>query len=227
MWQNLQRFVCICIVNWPIFLKNKQEIILTKQLDFEIVELKFNAAGNVLLVRGTHKLRYIVVPNSSDIAKNDQATLFCEFVARDKDTWELILFFELKSSGLISTLQEPIVKTEWHPQSDVHLAVLTSDKLLRLYNLSVNPLKPEQFFSLETHVQQHSRSSGYGFIQAFRISSFAFGTGNAWSRFCVYFTTEEDSNIYVLCPVIPFNMCVIKSNQNNKIFYNFFFKKIV
>lgn len=93
-----------------------------------------------------------------------------------------------------------ITHVEWHPLSDVHVGVLTSDNLLSIFNLSHNSRVPEQKTQLTT-------SSRMGLLNA--ITSFRFGIPKVgdWSTFSVFFTTA--TTIHCLCPIVPLR-CSIK-----------------
>lgn len=52
-----------------------------------------------------------------------------------------------------------ILKVEWHPLSPTHVAVLTSDSTIRMYNLARNTTRPEQKFVLNQEGSSSSSSS--------------------------------------------------------------------
>ncbi|KAK9817682.1 hypothetical protein WJX72_000600 [[Myrmecia] bisecta] len=92
-----------------------------------------------------------------------------------------------------------ILQVSWHPGSEAHLAVLTSDNTWRLY--SVHDLSlPEQRFELQL---KGRRSLGLGGGQGRQAVAFAFGAAHAWERYTVYFVCS-DGSIFALCPVAAF-----------------------
>jgi nuclear pore complex protein Nup88 len=94
-----------------------------------------------------------------------------------------------------------ILQITWHPHSDRHVAILTSDATWRLYDVT-KPDLAEQTFELHST----SRRRGLGLDVDTLFSSpvaFSFGQGPAWDMFAVYFLFT-DGQISVLCPVAPF-----------------------
>lgn len=100
-----------------------------------------------------------------------------------------------------------IVQVSWHPDSDVHVAVLTSDSTWRLYDVN-RPDLPEQ--TVELHVGGFMRGVQEGEEDAYdgpesieKAVAFRFGVGDGWDRFAVYFLFDQ-GGIYFLCPIAPF-----------------------
>ncbi|KAL4436121.1 hypothetical protein ABPG77_005569 [Micractinium sp. CCAP 211/92] len=96
-----------------------------------------------------------------------------------------------------------VLQVAWHPDSDAHLAVLTSDNTWRLYNTQHADLA-EQTFELQLHSRRGlglGASSSDGSGRA--VAAFAFGPPEQWQRFSVYFLTA-DGSLWSLCPVVPF-----------------------
>jgi len=94
-----------------------------------------------------------------------------------------------------------ILQITWHPHSDRHVAILTSDATWRLYDVT-KPDLAEQTFELHSA----SRRRGLGLDIDTGSSSpvaFSFGQGPAWDMFAIYFLFS-DGKISVLCPVAPF-----------------------
>ncbi|KAL4422420.1 hypothetical protein ABPG75_008617 [Micractinium tetrahymenae] len=97
-----------------------------------------------------------------------------------------------------------VLQVAWHPDSDAHLAVLTSDNTWRLYNTQHADLA-EQTFELQLRGRRGlglgtaGSSSGGGRA----VTAFAFGPPEEWQQFTVYFLTA-DGNVWSLCPVVPF-----------------------
>lgn len=98
----------------------------------------------------------------------------------------------------------------WHPDSDHHVAVLTSDCTLRLYNIRI-PDIPEQLFELNISkgrvgiaLDEGDESEVRDLLDdKFLPVSFSFGVGDLWDRFAVYFLFAG-GDIGVVCPVAPF-----------------------
>lgn len=101
-------------------------------------------------------------------------------------------------------------QASWHPDSDSHVAVLTSDCTLRLYNIR-SPDLPEQVFELNASKGRVGISLDEGqdsdvralVDDKFLPVSFHFGVGELWDRFAIYFLFAG-GDTGVLCPVAPF-----------------------
>eukprot|EP01135_Chromosphaera_perkinsii_P002302 Nk52_evm88s221 gene=Nk52_evmTU88s221 len=103
-----------------------------------------------------------------------------------------------------------IVSAKWHPHSKggSHLVVLTSDNVLRIYNIE-NPRKEEASFVADP--TSKGRAAGMASMGRFvpsygadmvSVVEFDFGGKHDWDWFSVYILMDN-GDIYVLCPVIP------------------------
>jgi nuclear pore complex protein Nup88 len=98
----------------------------------------------------------------------------------------------------------------WHPESNQHVAVLTSDCTFRLYNIRI-PDIPEQLFELNISkgrvgiaLDEGNESEVRALVDdKFLPVSFSFGVGDVWDRFAVYFLFAG-GDTGVICPVAPF-----------------------
>lgn len=91
-----------------------------------------------------------------------------------------------------------ILQVTWHPHSDTHLGILSSDCVFRLFDLSSNLEIPEQEYHLQPATLQNLMSA-----VAIRPVAFAFGGEHLWDRFTV-FVLFSNCSVYALCPVVPF-----------------------
>lgn len=115
-----------------------------------------------------------------------------------------------------------VLQVAWHPDSDGHIAILTSDATFRLYNLASLTV-PEQVFELGPV----GKGLGLGFSSELDLDladgtavtsgrrndvrkvlhqhpvAFQFGQGHCWERFTVYFLLKS-GEIVSLCPIAPF-----------------------
>ncbi|KAF5829493.1 hypothetical protein DUNSADRAFT_16002 [Dunaliella salina] len=95
----------------------------------------------------------------------------------------------------------------WHPFSEAHLVVLTSDNCLRLYHLSDLSIA-EQTFHLKVHIPGAAGASGFGLSAAASTvdaTAFSFGPATSWGFFTIYVLASSGA-MYALCPVAPFGM---------------------
>ncbi|RKP08508.1 hypothetical protein THASP1DRAFT_29684 [Thamnocephalis sphaerospora] len=107
----------------------------------------------------------------------------------------------------------PVLKVEWHPLSDegVHLAVLTEDGLLRLYDLGGNLAEPEQLIDLRARLgldrrlqkSAATRSTFSAELDGADVATFAFGRSeNGWSSLAAY-VLMRNGDLYSVCPILP------------------------
>jgi nuclear pore complex protein Nup88 len=85
---------------------------------------------------------------------------------------------ELFSSKIRSSLR--ILQLAWHPYSDTHLGVLSTDGVFRLYDLSLDVDNAEQEYHLDAGVPARR-----GVLPLARAVGFAFGGEHLWDRFTV------------------------------------------
>ncbi|KAK4798822.1 hypothetical protein SAY86_031148 [Trapa natans] len=91
-----------------------------------------------------------------------------------------------------------IRKVMWHPYSDTHLGVLSSDAVFRLFDLSVDLMQPEQEFYLQSVEPGKSKNA-----TSLCPADFTFGGDHLWDRLTV-FILFGDGSIHIICPVVPF-----------------------
>ncbi|XP_057980094.1 nuclear pore complex protein NUP88 [Malania oleifera] len=91
-----------------------------------------------------------------------------------------------------------ILQVSWHPHSDTHLGILSSDSVFRLFDLSSSLEQPEQEYYLQPVEPGRTRNAA-----SICPAGFSFGGDHLWDRFSV-FVLFSDGSIYILCPVVPF-----------------------
>ena len=102
-----------------------------------------------------------------------------------------------------------LLQVSWHPRSPSHVALLTSDSVLRLYRTTACAATPEQEFDLVGVRGGGGRlglSNGGGGGGARGAAAAAFGFGSdapLWERFTLY-VAATDGAIFSVCPVAPF-----------------------
>ncbi|KAI8897250.1 hypothetical protein BC833DRAFT_594517 [Globomyces pollinis-pini] len=103
-----------------------------------------------------------------------------------------------------------IVKVLWHPLSakSSHLMVLTSNGMLRMFNVLVDLEEPEQCFSLcqkDTPGKIGGKAFGLN-VEKYHARTFTLGTFNSvkdgWSIVTVYGLLES-GDLVSICPVLP------------------------
>ena len=96
-----------------------------------------------------------------------------------------------------------ILDMMWHPDSEHHIGVLTSDSVIRIYNLN-EPALPEQIFELKRGRIGLSIHEDDSWNEPVPIS-FRFGQGEGWNRFSI-FVLMSNGDLRTLCPIAPFGV---------------------
>ncbi|KAG0574793.1 hypothetical protein KC19_VG291700 [Ceratodon purpureus] len=159
------------------------------EIDFNVRCIKFNRAGRSLAIAGDTGLVVVdLVPHLSAPSDSTGGVTVCRpsKVGGGK-------LFSKKSWNALRILQ-----VEWHPYSDTHLGVLSTDGVLRLFDLSLDVEEAEQEYHLQAELPSRPGSHPLA-----RAVSFAFGGEHLWDRFTVFILFNNGS-IYVLCPIVPF-----------------------
>ncbi|XP_077238691.1 nuclear pore complex protein-like protein isoform X1 [Tasmannia lanceolata] len=153
------------------------------QMHFTVHNISVNANGSSLLLAGSDCLCVMYLFERTSTKDN---IIMCRTISIGSG----IYFGE---DNFIRTLQ-----VSWHPYSNSHLGVLSSDSVFRIYDLSYDVERPEQEFYLQP-IEHGRRCSAASICPV----AFSFGGEHLWDRFTV-FVVFSDGSIYVLCPVVPF-----------------------
>eukprot|EP00054_Salpingoeca_dolichothecata_P015799 m.91585 g.91585 ORF g.91585 m.91585 type:complete len:716 (-) comp21662_c0_seq6:110-2257(-) len=97
-----------------------------------------------------------------------------------------------------------VVEVKWHPLSVFHLVVLTTDGLLRLFDVR-EPRNAECFVRVAQDGHNQS-ASAVGQVAA----SFDFGSKYGWEMFSIY-VLMDSGEVCCFCPVVP-KRCVVPSH---------------
>ncbi|KAK9159059.1 hypothetical protein Scep_005633 [Stephania cephalantha] len=152
-------------------------------VDFSVNAISINRNGSALLISGSEGLRVMYLFGKTSAKDN---AIICKTVSVGSK-----IYFDKTSP--IRTIQ-----ASWHPYSETHLGVLSSDSVFRLFDLSSNLEKAEQEFYLQP--VEPGKCSNASSICAV---GFSFGGEHLWDRFTVFFLFS-DGSIYLLCPIVPF-----------------------
>ncbi|XP_071706596.1 nuclear pore complex protein NUP88 [Rutidosis leptorrhynchoides] len=153
------------------------------ELNFTVDRITINRHGSALLLEGSHGLRVMYLYGRSS---SKDAAVICRTVSVGSDLYS-------NKTNAIRTL-----KVSWHPYSDTHLGILSSDSVFRLYDLSSALEQPEQEYYLQPVERGRSRNAS-----SICPVDFSFGGDHLWDRFSV-FVLFSDGAVYILCPVVPF-----------------------
>ncbi|KAK9683516.1 hypothetical protein RND81_10G147100 [Saponaria officinalis] len=153
------------------------------EIDFVVDKISINKNGSALLLGSSDGI-HVLFFNGRTSAKDN--SIICRTVSVGNEVYQ-------KSSSAIRILQ-----VMWHPCSDTHLAVLSSDSVFRIFDLSTELDQPEQEFLLQPVERGRSRSAS-----SICPVDFSFGRDHLWDRFSV-FILFSDGSVYVICPVAPF-----------------------
>ncbi|EGF79635.1 hypothetical protein BATDEDRAFT_89031 [Batrachochytrium dendrobatidis JAM81] len=190
-------------------------------LDFRVTQIQLNPTGRILALCGKRSVLIAVLPIT---LKSSVQSLECK---------------THKISNIISTSDHVhfISKCHWHPLSDTgaHLAVLTSDAVLRIYNVASSSKTPESSIVVNGDDQEiNAIQSSQAWTNRHRFGSkmddgeavsFCFGVDQSmldheydendkmtrsksaasWSPFTVY-VLMRSGDIFSVCPVAPCRM---------------------
>ncbi|CAI0415825.1 unnamed protein product [Linum tenue] len=153
------------------------------KIPFVVNKISINRNGSALLLAGTDGICVMYLYGRSSSRDN---SITCRTVSIGSR-----IYFD--ESNVIRTLQ-----VSWHPYSETHLGVLSSDSVFRIFNLSADVLQPEQEYFLQPLQPGRSRNAS-----SMCPVDFSFGGDHLWDRFAV-FVLFSDGSIYILCPIVPF-----------------------
>ncbi|VVB13360.1 unnamed protein product [Arabis nemorensis] len=153
------------------------------QLTFAVNKISINNSGSAVLLAGSDGVCVMYLFGRASAIED---TVICRVVS---------IGSEIYSSGdsVIHLLQG-----SWHPDSDTHLGILSSDAVFRLFNLSLDAELPEQEYYLQPVEPGRSRTAS-----SIYPADFSFGGDHLWDRFTI-FILFTDGSVYILCPVVPF-----------------------
>ncbi|CAM6088490.1 unnamed protein product [Calypogeia fissa] len=162
-----------------------QTVQLSSPVDFQVLHLAFNRTGRCLVLAGDEALIVLnLLPPSSAAASG---------LCRVQKVGSEQIFRAGEGIWL------RILQIAWHPHSDTHLGVLSSDGCFRLFDLSLNAECAEQEYYLQPRLSARSGSA-----LLVRPTSFAFGGEHLWDRFTI-FILYNDGSVFALCPIVPFS----------------------
>lgn len=153
------------------------------QMHFSVCNISTNRTGSSILLAGSDGL--CVMYLYKRISTKDNITT-CRTISVGSN-----IYFD--NNNLIRILQ-----ASWHPYSDCHLGILSSDSVLRIFDLSSDLERPEQEFYLQPLKPSRCLSTA-----SICPVAFSFGGDHLWDRFTVFIVFSEGS-VYFLCPVVPF-----------------------
>ncbi|GFZ15003.1 nuclear pore complex protein-like protein [Actinidia rufa] len=153
------------------------------RLPFVVNKISINRNGSAILLAGSDGLCVMYLYGRASM--NDGATI-CRTVSIGSQIY-------FNSNNIIRTLE-----ISWHPYSDTHLGILSSDSVFRLFDLSSALGQPEQEYYLQPVEPGRCRNAS-----SICPVDFSFGGDHLWDRFSI-FVLFSDGSIYILCPVVPF-----------------------
>ncbi|CAM8965005.1 unnamed protein product [Rhodiola kirilowii] len=153
------------------------------RLDFEVDRISINRNGSAILLAGSGGLRVMYLYGHSS---SDDQTIICRTLSVGSEIYS-------GKGNAIHTLQ-----ALWHPYSETHVGILSTDSVFRLFDLSLDIRQPEQEYYLQPVAVGKTRSAA-----AICPGDFAFGGNHLWDRFSV-FILYTDGSIFIICPIVPF-----------------------
>ncbi|KAK8334487.1 hypothetical protein V6Z12_A10G274500 [Gossypium hirsutum] len=158
-----------------------------KELNFVVNKISINRNGSALLLAGSDDLCVMYLYGRSSTKEN---AIVCSFFCRTVSIGSQV--YSSDSSAI------RILQVSWHPYSDTHVGILSSDSVFRLFDLSSAVVQPEQEYYLQPVEPGRSRNAA-----SICPVDFSFGGDHLWDRFSV-FVLFSDGSVYILCPVVPF-----------------------
>ncbi|OWM87430.1 nuclear pore complex protein NUP88 [Punica granatum] len=152
-------------------------------INFAVEKISINRNGSALLLMGSDGLSVMYLYGRSS---SKDKTMICRTISVGSQIY-------FNGANTIRALQ-----VMWHPYSDTHLGILSSDSVFRLFDLSANLKQPEQEFYLQPAEPGQSKNAA-----SLCPADFTFGDDHLWDRFSV-FILFTDGSIHILCPVVPF-----------------------
>lgn len=153
------------------------------KIEFEVHKISINRNGSALLLAGSDALCVMYLYGRASSTDN---AMICRAVNVGSQIYS-------NGGSVIRVLQ-----VLWHPYSDTHLGILSSDSVFRIFDLSSNLMQPEQEYYLQPSEPGRHRNA-----TSICPVDFSFGGDHLWDRFSV-FILFSDSSVYILCPVVPF-----------------------
>ncbi|KAJ6432524.1 hypothetical protein OIU84_019709 [Salix udensis] len=153
------------------------------EISFEVNKISINRNGSALFLSGAYGLCVMYLYGRSS-SKDD--SIICRTVSIGSQIY-------FNGRNLIH-----VRKVSWHPYSDTHLGILSSDSVFRLFDLSSDVLQPEQEYYLQPVEPGRSRNAA-----SICPVDFSFGGDHLWDKFSV-FMLFSDGSVYILCPIVPF-----------------------
>lgn len=150
---------------------------------FDVSKISINRNGSALLLTGQDGLRVIYLYGR---ASREENTIICRTVSIGSE-----IYFGSNNSIRI-------LRISWHPFSDTHLGVLSSDSVFRMFDLSAAIGQPEQEYYL-----QPGELGLSGNAAAICPVDFSFGADHLWDKFSI-FILFSDGSTYIICPIVPF-----------------------
>ncbi|KAJ4979170.1 hypothetical protein NE237_009950 [Protea cynaroides] len=158
------------------------------QVQFVVNNISINKNGTAMLLEGSDGICIMYLYGRTSTKDN---TIICRTVKLGSG-----MYFD--SNNSVRTLQ-----VLWHPYSDTHLGIISSDSVFRLFDLSSSLEQPEQ----EYYLQPVESGRCYNAASICPVG-FSFGGEHLWDRFSV-FVLFTDGSVYILCPVVPFGSVYI------------------
>ncbi|KAM7264364.1 hypothetical protein ACFE04_002047 [Oxalis oulophora] len=185
-------------------------------INFDVQTISINKNGSALLLAASHGLCVVYLYGRNSTKDNN--TIICKTVSVGSQ-----IYFNV--SNVIRTL-----RASWHPCSDSHLGVLSSDSVFRatactyyidmskiqvvIFVLSavdivfVDLVQPEQEYYLQPVEPGRSRNAA-----SICPVDFSFGGDHLWDKFSV-FVLFSDGSVYILCPVVPFGSQSVRITES-------------
>jgi nuclear pore complex protein Nup88 len=153
------------------------------QLSFVINKISINKNGSAMLLISPDGISVMYLYGRTSTRQN---AIICSTLSIGPEIY-------FNTNNEIRSLQ-----TLWHPYSDTHVGILSSDSVFRLFDLSSDLQQAEQEYYLQPVEPGQTRMAA-----SICPVDFSFGGDHLWDRFTV-FVLFGDGSVYIICPIIPF-----------------------
>ncbi|KAG2224544.1 hypothetical protein INT45_004389 [Circinella minor] len=207
-WINIApQFIDAGKTNSDWLLDIPYKTLATPEIDFTIESISVNGSGTLLAVSGQQHVAVVCLPTlgfSHITTYSAEGHVKCDVFIVGQETYDE---------------NARVIKFLWHPLSETktHLMVLSTDGVLRLFDVSGNINEPEQLFDLTPTFgntiftkRRPRRGISVDDDLGSEEEAVTFTVGgksekeSAWEPFTVYFALRN-GDIYALCPVLPHN----------------------
>ncbi|KAJ3380161.1 hypothetical protein HDU92_006150 [Lobulomyces angularis] len=155
--------------------------IYLQDINFEVHSILLNATATILSLIGKKRIVLIQLKIQKHI--NIEKAASC---------------ISAQLGGGLYNDKNQIIKVLWHPYSKIHLMILSTDSVLRMFNISQAAYftTPEKSFDFMVTERKFSGSFE-------KVVSFCFGIDDGLWGLCTVYILKENGDVLTILPVLP------------------------